>query len=199
MVFVSTDSFRLAEKKIKNNNDLKPLIIPFKNALEVVRVFGEFDGDINITYDENQIMFENNQILLISRLINGIYPDYLQIMPNDFLTKIKLKKDDFIQALKISNVFSNKFSQVDLNISTKDGLFEVVSKNNNIGESKVIIKSDISGDNVSISFSVKYILECFQSIKGDNIFLGLNGKGKPLFIKDQNNNNFSYIVMPVNR
>src|SRR5690606_15498990 len=99
---------------------IKSLIIPFKNANEIIRVFSEEDGDLEVFYDDNQITFKNKGITLTSRLIDGVYPDYRQILPKDFKTKVFIDKEEISQALKLSNIFSNKFHQIHFHISTKD-------------------------------------------------------------------------------
>ena len=89
MVFVSTDSFRLAEKKIKMKDlpEITGLLIPFKNVSEILRIFGEFNGPLKVCFNKNQISFSSDNIYLTSRIIDGIFPDYRQIIPKDFSTE----------------------------------------------------------------------------------------------------------------
>src|SRR3989344_4106629 len=83
LIFVSTDSFRLAEKKIKIKGleEIPGILIPFKNISEILRIFGEFNGTIKVCFNKNQISFSSDAIYLTSRVIDGVFPDYRQIIP----------------------------------------------------------------------------------------------------------------------
>jgi len=202
LYFVSTDSFRLAERKINigNINNSYQLIIPIKNINEIIRVFDDYVGEIKVISDNNQISFYGDNVYLTSRLIDGVYPDYKQIMPTSFKTEVRVKKDDIVQALKLSNVFINKMNQIDLSVYNKEGVIKIKSENQDIGENITSIKVEIKGgDDISMNFNVRYISECFQSIKDDYLYLNFNESNKPLFIKGDNDNSFSYIIMPLNR
>ena len=201
LYFVSTDSFRLAEKKVKIKQKLSfdGILIPFKNVVEIIKVFDGIDGDLKITLQKNQISFSIDNIYLNSRIVDGNFPDYKQIIPKDPTTKCVVLKQDFLSSLKISNIFSDKFNQVIINIKPRDKFFEVESKNNDIGENKTTIMGALSGEDVLVNFNYKYILDCFQSIDGDSLSIELSGNNKPMLIKSVNDPSFMYLVMPMNR
>lgn len=202
LIFVSTDSFRLAEKVIslnKSNNDFLPVIIPFKNALEIVRVFDGKDGEVKIEANKNQISFYLDGFHLTSRVIDGIYPDYNQLMPVKFKTNITVSKDDLLNSLKISNIFADKLNQIKLKINIKDNSFEIDSKNQDIGENTIKVDSSLEGEDKEMTFNVKYILDCFQSLNTDQVILSFNEENRPMMIHTLNDNTFRYIIMPVNR
>lgn len=201
--FVATDSFRLAEKKLIGNGkvegEFNPLIIPFKNALEIVRIFDGLDEVVNIQANKHQLSIYTQSIHFTSRLIDGVFPDYRQIMPKEQTTEISLNKNDLSNALKLANVFSDRLNQVDIKIIPSDGLFEIDSRNQDVGENTIKIKGDISGEEVSMSFNVKYLLDCFQSIHSDKIILRFNGSQRPMVVIGSGANSFTYLVMPVRR
>jgi len=201
LVFVSTDSFRLAEKKIKIKQKLSfgGILIPFKNITEIIKVFDGLEEDLKITLQKNQISFSSNGIYLTSRVVNGSFPDYKQIIPKNPTTKSIVLKQDFISSLKISNIFSDKFNQVVLTIKPAEKVFEIESKNTDIGENTTLISGALSGDDVSVNFNYKYILDCFQSIGGDSLSIELSGSNKPMIIKGVGDPSFLYLVMPMNR
>ena len=117
MFIVGTDGYRLSEgiTKINNEKELnKEIIIPLSTAQEINKILQNIDGDVEIYISENQILFIFEDIKLISRLIVGNYPDYKQIIPKNPTTKAIILKQDFISSLKISNIFSDKFNQIDL-------------------------------------------------------------------------------------
>ena len=201
LVFVSTDSFRLAEKKIKikQNLSFSGILIPFKNVVEIIKVFDGLLDDLKITLQKNQISFSSGNIYLTSRVVDGSFPDYKQIIPKNPTTKTVVLKQDFISALKISNIFSDKINQIILTIKPDDKVFEIESKNNDIGENTTIIAGALSGEEVSVNFNYKYILDCFQSIVGDSLSIEMSGNNKPMVIRGVGDPSFMYLVMPMNR
>jgi DNA polymerase III subunit beta len=201
LVFVSTDSFRLAEKKVKIKQKLNfpGILIPYKNTVEIIKVLDGVDTDVKITLAKNQISFSLPNVYLTSRVVDGAFPDYKLIIPKSPITQATVLKQDFISSLKISNVFSDKFNQVTLVVKPKEKVFEVESKNADIGENTTILAGALSGEDVSANFNYKYILDCFQSISGDSLNLELNGSNRPMIIKAVGDASFMYLVMPMNR
>jgi DNA polymerase-3 subunit beta len=201
LVFVSTDSFRLAEKKVKMKDKLSfgGILIPFKNTIEIMKVFDGIDEDININLGKNQISFSISNIYLTSRVVDGIFPDYKQIIPKDSTTSATVLKQDFISSLKVSNIFSDKFNQITLTIKPKEKVFEIDAKNSDIGENTTSISGALSGENVSANFNYKYILDCFQSISSDSLHLELDGSNRPMIIRVVGDPSFMYLIMPMNR
>jgi DNA polymerase-3 subunit beta len=202
MTFVATDSFRLAEKKIKSpaSTKINDILIPFKNIQDIVRVLSSFDSKTTIHTNKNLISFENNGTYIVSRVIDGVFPDYRQIIPKSFTTEAIALKQDILNALKISNIFSDKFNQVHLTIDPKGKLFEIQTKNSDVGENQTVVDAALTGDRMEINFNYKYMSDGFQSIDADSVSLQLNGLNKPLVIKPvSGEQNFLYLVMPMNR
>jgi DNA polymerase III subunit beta len=202
LFFVSTDSFRLAEKKIKIKQKIKidGLLIPAKNVAEIIRVFENVNEEIKITIQKNQISFENEEIYLTSRVVDGLFPDYKQIIPKQPSTKIIVLKQDLLSAIKLSNIFSDKkFNQINFLIKTNDKIFELSAQNSDVGENNTQISGVLEGEDVSLSFNYKYLLDCFQSIQVDSISLEFSGNNKPVILKPVGDNSFLYLVMPMNR
>jgi len=201
LVFASTDSFRLAEKKIKIKQKLSfdGILIPFKNTIEIIKVFDGLDEDLKINLQKNQISLSVKNIYLTSRVVDGSFPDYKQIIPKNPTTNVIILKQDLLSSLKISNLFSDKFNQIGLTIKPSEKLFEIESKNTEIGENNTTLSGALSGESVSANFNYKYILDCFQSISGDSLSLELNGNNKPMIIRGVGDQSFLYLVMPMNR
>jgi len=201
LVFVSTDSFRLAEKKVKIKQKLsfEGILIPFKNVVEMIKVFDGVEDDVKITMQQNQISLAINNIYFTSRVVDGNFPDYKQIIPKNPTTKTIILKQDFISSLKISNIFSDKFNQIVLTVKPKSKIFEVEAKNTDIGENTTIIAGSLEGEDVSANFNYKYILDCFQSISGDSLSIELSGNNRPMVIRSVGDPSFMYLVMPMNR
>ncbi len=201
LMFVSTDSFRLAEKKIKtkNSKEIPGILIPFKNIPEILRVFGEYSGTINACFNKNQISFSAENVYLTSRVIDGVFPDYRQIIPKEKKTEAIVLKQDLLNALKLSNIFSDKFNQVNLSLKPKSKIFEFSSVNNDVGENKTQIDATLEGEDVELGFNYKYLLDCFQSINTDSMSIKLDGTSKPIVVSPVSDASFTYLIMPMNR
>lgn len=201
IIFVATDSFRLAEKKIKTEKSILPfnVLIPLKNTQDIIRIIEELDGDVDICLSKNQISFSDNYNYIVSRLIDGVFPDYKQIIPNDTKTEVVVLKQDLLTTLKISNIFSDKFNQINIKVLPSKNIFEITTKNSNIGENTNIIPANLTGDDISVNFNYKYITECVHLIDSDTISLSFNGVSKPMIIRGVSDKTFTYIVMPMNK
>jgi len=202
IVFVGTDSFRLSEKKVlhKDVPDFNPLLIPIRNIPEIIRVLEHLgDENIEIIFNENQISFTTNKIYLTSRLTDGTFPDYEQIIPKKFSTEVVLLKQDLLNVLKKINIFSDKFNLVTFNISTKKKSFTLYTQNSEVGETTETIQAAVTGEDLDINFNHRYINDCLQSITSDSISLSFDGMGKPVVIKGVSDPSYLYLVMPMNR
>lgn len=199
--FVSTDSFRLAEKKVNVPGvpeDLS-LIIPYKNANEAARVFSDTDAVLEVGFNKNQIYIHSEDVYFTSRLFAGVFPDYRQIIPKDKKTEAVLLKKDLVDVLKLSNVFTDKFNQIDIKIDPGDGIFEINSKNQDKGENNAKIEAVLSGESISLSLNSRYISDCLGSIEDDSIAISFNGANKPVVFRGSSRKDFIYLVMPLNK
>jgi len=201
VVFVATDSFRLAEKKvtIKKNKDFSQILIPFKNIPDIIRTIEDIKGDISVYLNQNQIAFSYEDIYLTSRVIDGIFPDYKQIIPKENKTEVVVLKQDLISSLKISNIFLDKFSQVTFNISGVQKQFTITTKNLDVGENIQTIDAVIKGDDIQMSFNYKYIIDCFQSIESDSVSLTFADVNRPMIVRGVGDKSFLYLAMPMNK
>jgi DNA polymerase-3 subunit beta len=201
LVFVSTDSFRLAEKRVKVKDTLEfpSVIIPAKNVADIIRTLENMTDDVKIMFDKNQIAIETKDVYLMSRVIDATFPDYKQIIPKVFVTEVVVLKQDFVDSLKTSHVFSDKFNQVNVKALPSKKSFTISTKNSDIGEYTNAIDSSVTGQDVEINFNHKYIADSFQSIDSDSIALSISGANKPLVMRGVSDKSFTYLVMPMNR
>ncbi len=201
VVFAATDSFRLAEKRVgvKKHKEFGQILVPFRNIGEIVRTLEDIKEDAEVHLSENQIAFSHNDIYITSRVIDGAFPDYKQIIPKEVKTEVIVLKQDFISSLRISNIFADKFSQVIFHVSPKDKVFKITTKNNDVGENVNNLDAVMKGDELTISFNYKYIIDCFQSIDTDSISLSFSDTNKPMVIRGVGDRSFLYLVMPMNK
>jgi DNA polymerase-3 subunit beta len=201
IVFVSTDSFRLAEKKIKikNTPHIEGILIPFKNIPEILKILSETEGLVKVIFNKNQISFSSHTTYLTSRVIDGVFPDYRQIIPKTFKTEAVVLKQDLLNALKLSNIFSDKFNQLNLTMDIKNKLCELSSSNNDVGENKTNIDAALKGEDMNLSFNYKYFLDCFPSLTSDSVYVKCVDVGRPIVVTPASDTSFTYLIMPMNR
>src|SRR3989344_541158 len=205
LIFVATDSFRLAEKRITDQkfspNEIleKGILIPLRNAVEIMRVLDESKGMTKVSFNKNQISFEAEGSYITSRLVEGPFPAYEHLLPKSFSTQIVVLKEDLISALRLVSVFSDRFHQIGVKIISEDALFELHSKNQDAGEATVKIDATIEGEGLDISLNARYLSDCFQIISKDSVSLGFNGKDKALLLRMVGDRSFSYLVMPLHK
>lgn len=201
-VFAATDSFRLAEKKVRlpKTAQINDMLIPFKNCSDLVRALESMGPTVTMCATKNLVSFTTNDISITSRVIDGVFPDYRQIIPKSFITEAVLLKQDLANSLKTSMVFSDPFNQVHMTIDAKKKLFDVDTKNSDIGENQTRLDAALSGEPIEVNFNCKYISDCFQSMESDSLTLQFNGRNRPLVIRPvSGDQSFLYLVMPMNR
>ncbi|MEW5907886.1 MAG: DNA polymerase III subunit beta [Patescibacteria group bacterium] len=198
LTFVATDSFRLAEKKFNYSiQDLKGLLIPHKTAAEILRIFDGKEGKIKVNTDNNQLFILTENIKFISRLTEGIFPDYQQVVPQKFVSDVVVEKNDFINALKTANIFSGKLNELKIIVGLDNGSITLNTSSSEAGEHTTTIKAKVTGEELKMAFNSKYIFECLPHIFPPQIILRFSGEGKPLVISGLNDNSFHYLVMPM--
>jgi len=206
LTFVATDSFRLAEKKLNYSfKDFGGILIPLKSVSEIIRVFDGKEGNLKIITDQNQIFIEKDNIKFISRLVDGVYVDYKQIIPNSFTTDVVVNKDIFINTLKTASVFIGKLNELKIKISSDisgseggSGSMVIKTSNTEVGEHTANISVNVTGEEIETTFNYRYIFECLQFILSPEIILRFSGENKPLVITGIDNSSFQYLVMPMN-
>lgn len=199
VVFVATDSFRLAEKRIRvKDTSIESLMIPIRNVAEIVRIFEGKESILNVSFNKNQIAIYDDGVYVTSRLIDGTFPDYKQIIPKTHTTEVIVLKNDFVGALKATTIFADKFNQVTFFIDPQKHVFEVSSHNKELGKNTTRLEATTSGEKSTTHFNHKYILDCIQAVPVDSLSLSLNGPGKPLVVRGVGDESFLYLVMPLN-
>jgi len=207
VTMVATDSFRLAEKKLFFEKEIEKeysLIVPQKTVRELINILSEKKGKLSIYFSPNQIMFEfpmaevsHPQVQIISRLIEGEYPDYQEIIPKKYETQITLSKEDFLNQLKAAGLFCGKVNEVKFKIEPKKEGMEIFSQNPELGQSQSFIPGKTKGERVEISFNWRFLAEGLASIKSSEVIFELNGEEGPALLKPAADLNYLYVAMPI--
>ncbi|HBP00822.1 MAG: polymerase III, beta subunit protein [Candidatus Moranbacteria bacterium GW2011_GWE1_49_15] len=211
----ATDSFRLAEAvvpiKKENENEYRlfkeknnSLIIPSNTLSEVLRVISPETKEIKVSIEESQIFFQIDNVRIVSRLINGKYPEYKQIIPGQFSTKVVLLKDELLRAVKIAGIFArNKAGEVKFEIDPTTSEARVYSKAEEVGENKTILQSEISGPEQEVIFNPRFIADAVQAISTPKVALLMNSSSSPAVLRmvegkeNKEIKNYTHIIMPI--
>lgn len=204
LLCAATDSFRLAEKTVYSkkyetsfDGDIA-VIIPLKTVLEVIRLFSQkTDSSITVSFDEHQVLFENNSTKLISRLIEGTFPDYTAYIPKEFETEVIIDREDITSALKLTSSLTNRLNEIQFFTDEHLKNLTVFSSSQEFGENEYLLSAKISGSQTRVAFNWKFVLDGLKNIKTKTVFLGFNGEQKPSVIKSPDDPLFLYIIMPI--
>ena len=198
-VIAATDTFRLAEKRIKHSGakdgEMISFILPTKIAQEITRVFGSDSKDIQFSIGENQIEITNGGVKIFSRLIEGVFPEYSAIVPKTFGTSLYIPKQEFIQTIRSSSIFSSKLQDVKIDISQKK--LEVSSENTEVGLAHASIPVESTGKTVSIHFNHRFLMDGMVGITEEDFFFGANDASTPALIRNKRDGSFTYVIMPI--
>ena len=193
---VATDGRRLAliEKELDIPKQFhKKIIVPTKAIQELNRVLTD-EGEMKMFFTQNQISFEAGKVVIISRLIEGEFPQYEQVIPKERKDKIKLDRTAFLAAARRANILTSQDSQ-----AIKIDLFKnrmIVSKNTpDIGEAREELEVEYKGDDISIGFNPGYLIDVLKNLDLDKVRLELTDPTKPGVIRTQDN--FIYVVLPM--
>ncbi len=199
LICVATDSLRLAEKKINyvGNSISHGAIIPIKNIIEIVKVCELVNDDVIGKITKNQISWMSGSIYVTSRLIQGVYPDYEQIIPKEYATEIVILKQDLINTLKLSTLFADKFNKIILSVNPEQKKCLISTKNSGVGEIESNLTVMMSGEPIEILLNGKHIFDCLSSIDRDSIAIHCNGFNKPVVISGFGDPSFTYLTMPL--
>jgi DNA polymerase-3 subunit beta len=199
LTFAATDSFRLSEKIIHYNFSNSPsFLIPHRSVVEILRIFEDRVDDLNIKIDDNNLVLETSNIRFTTRLIDGNFPDYKQLIPTKFTNTVVLDKKQFNNALKTTTMFCGKLNEVKIKIYKNENFIETQSNNPELGEHTVNIPcKKIDGEDLTVVFNHRYLVDCLPSLNSEQIILKFSGEGKPLTITGLDDTSFCYLIMPM--
>lgn len=199
LVFVGTDTSRLAEKKVagKGIPDGVTFLIPGKNAAEVIRVLEGLEGQVDVVLTKNQIGVSGEGVRITSRLIDGTFPDYRQIIPKQQLSEVVVLREEFASALKMTTVFSGKLQQIRMKIVPSEAIFEVEAKEDSLGESTNRVDATLKGEDVELLFNQRLLADVVAHVSADSIAIVAAGPGKPIVMHGIGDQSFRYLVMPM--
>lgn len=197
----STDSYRLSKKTIKLSTSILDninIIIPTRNLLELTKLLAEDEGNVEIHIFSNKIIFKFGTIKMLSRLINGNYPDTSKLIPEDFLITMQVKLTDFYNLLDRVSLLSSEEEKNTIKLESNKTNVIVSSNIPEIGhvEEKIEVITE-SKENIKIAFSSKYMMEAIKTLDCEEIELCFNGEIKPIIIKNKEDNSLIQLILPI--
>jgi DNA polymerase-3 subunit beta len=199
--FVATDSFRLTEARIPKNQFTNTfeqgfkVIVPLKTTQELLRVVKD-DEEVVVRIDGGQVLFQTGDTEVVSRLIDGKFPDYEPIIPKSVDTEVLVSREEFMGAVKLTGSFTSRVSDVHIKIKDKK-ILEVYSSDSALGENNYIIPAKVSGEPIELAFNWRYLLDGVKILPGKQVGLGLNNNSKPTLIKSPDDTSCFYVLMPI--
>ncbi len=196
LILAATDGHRLAEAKATvESADLKnQLILPRQTLLELSRVL-ENDGTLEISASENQVSFVYKDVNLVSRLIDGAYPPYRELVPSDFQTEVTFDRAELISSLRATSLFG-KHNVQDITMEIGKDEVKLASQASQVGESHAALAVSYQGVANSITFNARYLIEGVANFTGDKVTLHMNSSTEPAIIRGTDSGYF-YLIMPI--
>lgn len=200
---VSTDSHRLAEKKVKittkNLEENIQCIVPARTMQELSKILSSLDkDDLKVTISKNQILFSIKGINLTSRLIEGVFPDYSKIIPTESKTRVKVKTNDLSLSLKRTILFAKEVNNsIHLEFKPDTKKLLISTDETRIGEEKTELDIEINGEMNKISLNSQYIIDVLSVKDSEKVIIEINEKHSPVKIRPEKTDDYIYIIMPL--
>ena len=193
----ATDSHRMSISKIRLENKItfEPVILPKKTIFQLCSLLEDYEGTVKISNIKSKIKFELNNSILISKLIDGKFPNYIQVVPKENQKKLEVDLKSFLNSVdRVASISLDKKDGVKFNL-TKDNLNLSVN-NTNSGDGKENLSAKFDHD-LEISFNSRYLIDVASQLDGDVIEIYLNETGSPALIRDPGDFDSIYVVMPM--
>lgn len=201
LILASTDSYRLAEfrAKIKSTSKKKiGVIVPAKTMRSLERILAENNNSVKVVVTENQIMFVIDDTIVTSRLVDGKFPDYVQIIPSSSSTSVSIEKPMLIDTIKTTSLFTKEgVSALKIFASKEKSSLSLSASTSNVGKSESTLPCKVEGEDSEVTFNFRYLLEGLSVINESDVELGLSGNSAPGMIKGKGDKSYIYIVMPL--
>jgi len=206
LTLVGTDSYRLAERKLElagENTDENEVIVPLKTLQELLRILGNIKDqasgaeELEIYLSDNQILFAIDSVELISRLVEGQYPDYKQIIPGQTKTSVIASTSELTKMIKTVALFSKTgIFDIEMVFDPSKGLI-LEATNTQIGESKSELDVEFTGEVNQTVLNYRYLLDGLGNMDADEVKISLVDNNIPCLIQPKENNDYLYLVMPI--
>jgi len=199
---VATDGHRLAQYDIPlphGAEDITGIIIPKKTIFELRKVLDDANGDVSISLNENKIKFTFNDLKIISKVIDGTFPDYTKVIPQNNNKNFTTNNNELKNAIdRVSAVAANEESKSKaIKLSLEDNKLNLSVESQSKGSANEIIDISYDGDKVDIGFNSKYIIDICNEVDGEEVDISLLDSVSPAIILDKTDENLFFVLMPM--
>ena len=194
---VATDSHRMAISKtlLSEEINFEPVILPKKTIFQLCSLLDDYDGDVKISNVKTKIKFEFNNIILISKLIDGKFPNYFQVIPKDNQKKLEIDLKPFLTSVdRVASVSLDKKDGLRMNLINNNLNLSVNNSNSGDGKETLAVNFD---HEIDISFNPRYLIDVASNMDGNKIEIYLKESGSPALIKDPSDFDSIYVIMPM--
>lgn len=194
---VALDGFRLALVSEYTDNDSNiNAVIPGKTLSEVSKILSDEDKEINITFTQNQILFRIDETKIISRLLEGEFIKYNSIIPNEYKSKITVKRDQILESIERASLMAKEGNNNLIKFNIEDEIM-VITSNSQLGKAREEISIILQGEPIQIAFNSKYLIDVFKIMEEEEVEMEFTTSVSPCIIKNKENKNSTYLVLPV--
>ncbi|AEF92907.1 DNA polymerase III, beta subunit [Desulfotomaculum nigrificans CO-1-SRB] len=194
---VATDTHRLALREENIGNDIEDIsvIIPGKALNELARVIGAPDRNVTISLGDNQVIFSMEDTRLVSRLIEGQFPNYRQVIPRGYKTRLRMRTKELLESVERASLLARVGSQI-VRLAIEEEKV-IITANTEVGRIHEEVPVFLDGETTAISFNAVYLIDALRAIGSDNIYLDLSGPLSPGILRPVEEDNYLSLVLPV--
>ena len=197
----ATDGHRLAVKTLAveaEAGETDTIVVPARALTELGRILktGEERIDVTVGAQKNQVLFKTGDVELMSRLIEGTYPNYQQVIPAQSTTTITTKTQDLLFTTKMVSLFSKDAANV-IKFKTEGGKLTLTANTSEVGQNVAGVDAKIDGQDLQVAFNSKYLLDVLAILGTEEVQLGFTGPLNPGIIRPVGKDDYLYIIMPV--
>jgi len=201
LIVVATDGFRLAKKTIKIDDATilgEGLILPARTIVELSRLVESSKDEVSMTWipENNQVIFGLGEIELVSRILQGNFPDTEKIIPKDFKTELKIDREELLKDLRAAGIFARENSNI-VKFSVQGLVLRVQASGGQIGENESEIEIETEGEDLETAFNFKYLLDFLNSVVGERITMRLNEPTSAAVLGVDGQEDLVALIMPV--
>ena len=198
LYLAATDGYRLSERKLLETKSEINSIIPTTTLQEVLRTLSDDVTEVEVIFSDTEVHFKLNQTTITSRLIDGSFPDYRQLIPKQSETSLEIKKQDFSRVIKIASIFARESGgSVTLDVDKDKSILSIHSIASELGENTSEANINNVSDNGRVTLNSKYLNDALSVIQGDDIEIKFNGKLSPVILDSVGDSDYIHIVMPL--
>lgn len=196
-VVVATDSYRLAEAKLAKTTKEINFLMPASAAQDLLRIISDNDKEVEVTHDEQQVLFQVGDVSLVARLIEGNYPDYRKLIPTKFETVAKLTRSDFVNIAKVSALFARESAgSITIKADKETSAVSINAIASQLGENTAKAEAKVTGGG-EVTLNSRYLIDALNAFGAEEVEFCFNGKLDPCILRSASEPTYLHLIMPL--